>query len=190
MTLQTVSPNGIEQQPISTVVWIHRELLRANDYNPNHVATPELKLLAQSILEDGWTQPVVVREAAEEDDGTKYEIIDGFHRWTVSGRFAPVAAMTDGRVPCVIVDLDAAHQRMSTIRHNRARGKHAVVKMADIIDQLLAEGLSAKDMQERLGMEEEEVNRLAQRGKMVERGGSETFGDSWRPTLKGDDNDE
>jgi ParB-like chromosome segregation protein Spo0J len=71
-----------DQQPISNVQWIDRELLQANDYNPNHVASPELRLLAQSILESGWTQPIVARSV----DNGRYEIVDGFHRWTVSGR--------------------------------------------------------------------------------------------------------
>ena len=183
-TTTTPAHQGQDAQPISQVIWINRDLLRANDYNPNHVAPPELRLLATSIREDGWTQPIVVREAEEEADGTCYEIVDGFHRWTVSGRFADVKAMTDGFVPCVIVTPDPAHQRMSTIRHNRARGKHHVVKMADIVDTLKAEGLSDAEMRERLGMEQDEVERLAQRGSMIERGAADEFGDSWRPAEK------
>jgi ParB-like chromosome segregation protein Spo0J len=165
-------------------------VLRANDYNPNHVAVPELKLLAQSIVEDGWTQPLVIRPADEEEDGTCYEIVDGFHRWTVSGRFDEVRAMTDGQVPCVVVQPDPAHQRMSTIRHNRARGKHAVIKMADIVDTLLAEGVTEEELRTRLGMEGEEVSRLASRGKMIDRGSAEGFGESWRPADKEDTDEE
>lgn len=167
-------------QPINNVEWIHRDLLRANDYNPNHVAPPELKLLQQSIVEDGWTQPLVIRPAEEQEDGTCFEIVDGFHRWTVSGRKV-VAEMTAGHVPCVTIDPDPTQQKMSTIRHNRARGKHHVVKMADIIDSLLADGVTEADLMTRLGMDQEEVSRLSERGKMTDRAGADTFGESWRP---------
>src|SRR5258708_4407167 len=81
---------GIISQPIGHVHWVKRSLLRANDYNPNHVAPPELALLKVSIMEDGWTQPIVIRK--------DYEIVDGFHRWTVSGD-PEVSALTDGMVP-------------------------------------------------------------------------------------------
>lgn len=166
-----------DQQPISNVQWLDRELLQANDYNPNHVASPELRLLAQSILESGWTQPIVARSV----DNGRYEIVDGFHRWTVSGR-KDVGALTDNLVPVVIIDPDPAHQRMATIRHNRARGKHHVVRMADIVDELVnVYDVSPEDLKARLGMDSEEVTRLLMRGQMIERGASEDFSESWKP---------
>lgn len=170
------------QQPISDVRWVSRDLLDANDYNPNHVAPPELRLLAQSILESGWTQPIVVRQ-----EGKRYEIVDGFHRWTVSG-MRDVYDLTDGKVPIVIITPDPAHQRMATIRHNRARGRHAVVKMADIVSSLVEEmGVEPSELRARLGMEDEEIRRLLMRGSMIERGSAEGFADSWKPTEKADD---
>jgi len=149
--------NGMstENQPVEKVVWVERNLLKPNDYNPNAVAPPELRLLKISILEDGWTQPIVCNE-----DNT---IVDGFHRWTVAGS-KELVKLTDGKVPVVYVKLkDGAHKRMSTIRHNRARGTHAVLKMADIVEAMLAEGLCMEEICERLQMESEEVVRLANR---------------------------
>lgn len=164
-------------QPISNVQWISRDLLDGNDYNPNHVAPPELRLLEQSIVESGWTQPIVVRP-----EGDRYEIVDGFHRWTVSGRPA-LMKMTNGLVPVVVINPDPAHQRMATIRHNRARGKHAVVKMADIVATLVEEmDVSPEELGKRLGMDSEEVSRLLMRGSMIERGAKDGFSDSWKPT--------
>jgi ParB-like chromosome segregation protein Spo0J len=169
------APPGADHQPVAAVQWIPREELRANDYNPNRVAPPELALLRRSILEDGWTQPIVIR-------GDR-EIVDGFHRWTVSSD-PDVYALTDGLVPVVTLrdDLSPEHQRMSTIRHNRARGAHTVTKMADIVSELLEEsGLADEELVNRLGMEIEEVRRLRDRGDMLKRGRAEEFGKAWVP---------
>lgn len=136
-------------------MWVDRDSLRPNDYNPNAVAPPELRLLKISIIEDGWTQPIVCNP-----DNT---IVDGFHRWTVSGS-KEIRSLTGGKVPVVYVSpKDAASQKMSTIRHNRARGTHAVLKMADIVESMIQEKLSMEEICERLQMEKEEVVRLANR---------------------------
>lgn len=166
--------SGVENMPVNRVQWVPRDTLHANNYNPNHVAPVEMELLATSIREDGWTQPIVARQ-----DG---EIVDGFHRYTVAGR-PDVAAMTGGLVPVVFLrDVDPAHQRMSTIRHNRARGSHAVLKMADIVRDLIDEqGVAAAEVQARLGMEDEEVERLYDRGGMIKRGSRATFNTGWVP---------
>lgn len=171
------SPVGIDAQPVNRVVWLPRDQLVANDYNPNKVAPPEMRLLEISILEDGWTQPIVARTA-----GPPYEIVDGFHRWTVSGRPA-VHRLTDGHVPVVFLSasLDPAHQRMSTIRHNRARGTHAVVRMSEIVSDLLARGVPAEAIEKRLQMEDEEVGRLADQGDMLKRHAGEGFNPGWTP---------
>ena len=114
-----------ESQPISAVHWIDRRELKPNNYNPNRVAKPELNLLKISILEDGWTQPIVAN--------TDNEIVDGFHRWTVSAD-QEISDMTNGKIPVVFTKPnDDSHQKMSTIRHNRARGTHAVLDMAEIM---------------------------------------------------------
>lgn len=165
----------LEHMPVATVRWIDRDQLRANDYNPNHVAPMEMELLATSIVEDGWTQPIVIRSNGE--------IVDGFHRWTVSGR-DDVRALTDGLVPVVVLadDVSADHQRMSTIRHNRARGTHHVLRMAEIVRDLIDDkGVPREEVARRLQMEEEEVERLYDARGMNERGAGEGFNAGWVP---------
>lgn len=142
-------------QPVSKVEWMDRDELHPNDYNPNRVAEPELELLKISILEDGWTQPIVINP--------DNEIVDGFHRWTVSDD-SRLRKMTGGKVPVVRVSLkDGNHQKMSTIRHNRARGTHGVLNMSSIVKSMVDDGLSQQEIMQRLQMEEEEVIRLALR---------------------------
>ncbi|WP_289103862.1 ParB N-terminal domain-containing protein [uncultured Fusobacterium sp.] len=167
---------GIENQPLNKIIWIERDKLHSNNYNPNHVFPKELELLKISILEDGWTQPIVIRE-----DG---EIVDGFHRWTVSG-MKEIYNMTNGKVPVVILkDVNSAHQIMSTIRHNQARGSHNVLRMADIVKNLIdIEKLSIKEVKERLQMEDEEVERLYYNGDMT-RVAEKDFKKGWIPKKK------
>lgn len=167
-----------DKQPVSRVQWVPRAKLRANNYNPNAVAPPELDLLKLSIQEDGWTQPIVVLP-----DMT---IIDGFHRWTVSADPA-LRAMTGGLVPVVVVDVDPVHRMMSTIRHNRARGTHAVLRMAEIVRSMTESGLPAGEICQRLGMEPEELERLLDRSGMTVRGAGDKneFGRAWVPSLEG-----
>ncbi|GGS37969.1 IbrB-like domain-containing protein [Deinococcus knuensis] len=169
--------HGRDQQPLARIEWVPREDLHANLYNPNHVAKPELELLKVSILEDGWTQPIVARP-----DG---EVVDGFHRWTVSAD-PRIYAMTGGLVPVVRLHPPAhGDQMLSTIRHNRARGEHGVLPMAAIVRRLRdEEGLTVEQVMQRCGMEREEVVRLYERGGMTERGtqGREGFSRGWTPT--------
>ena len=163
------------EQPVNSVRWVHRDELKPNGYNPNAVAPPEMKLLKISILEDGWTQPIVANQ-----DNT---IVDGFHRWTVSGD-KEVYSLTGGLVPVVYINPpDESSKRMATIRHNRARGTHAVLPMADIIEGMLKEEKSMDEICERLQMESEEVIRLANR-KGIPKTEIITNGDwskSWNP---------
>ena len=159
-------------QPVSNVTWVDRLLLKANDYNPNRVAPAELRLLRISIVEDGWTQPIVVRE--------DFEIVDGYHRWLVSEDIE-VLALTGGQVPVVFLrDLSPEQQRMATIRHNRARGIHHVVKMADIVDSLVNDfDVAPEAIGQLLQMEDEEVSRLLDHGSMVKRGSASDFNKGW-----------
>jgi ParB-like chromosome segregation protein Spo0J len=166
----------MDKQPVSTVEWIDPKTLSANLYNPNHVAPPELELLKLSIMEDGWTQPIVARA-----DG---QIVDGFHRWRLATTDKQVAALTGGLVPVVrLAPRTNADQMMSTIRHNRARGTHGVLKMADIVRSLADEfKLPEEEIMRRLGMEDEEVERLLDTGGMVKRGSASVFANGWVPT--------
>lgn len=129
-----------------------RKKLKANDWNPNKVTRENLNLLIQSILSNGWTLPIVCRP--------DYTIIDGFHRWTVSGE-EPLKTRLKGKVPVVFVKhTDKAGDVYGTVTHNRARGTHLLEPMKNIIKRLLDEGKSIKDISKQLGMRQEEIFRL------------------------------
>lgn len=165
--------------PIDTVEWVDPGTLTANGYNPNHMAPPEEALLRVSILEDGWTHPIVARP--------DNEIVDGFHRWSLAKKYPEILALGGGKVPVVrLLPSDTVHQMMSTIRHNRARGNHYVLKMADIIRQLKEAGVADEDIERRLSMEPEEVERLADAGGMLKRGAAEGFNKGWVPGAQQD----
>ena len=140
--------------PLSSLQWVDRAMLKANDYNPNKVSEENLKLLTQSILTNGWTLPIVVRP--------DYTIIDGFHRWTVSGR-EPLRTILAGKVPVVIVDHkgDDSADVYGTITHNRARGTHLLEPMKAIVKRLLDEGKTIQEISKQLGMRPEEIFRLS-----------------------------
>lgn len=171
-------PEGTQKQPVFTVYWVPREKLYANGYNPNHVPPVELALLKTSILSAGWCVPILARVTGE--------IIDGFHRWTVSAD-PQISAMTGGLVPVVFADQSKSdrEQMMDTIRLNRARGEHGVLPMAVIVRRLIEqEGMGENEIMKALGMEREEVIRLADRAGMplrvVKDSGAE-FGNAWVP---------
>lgn len=140
-------------QPVSNVQIVDRTLLRANDYNPNAVSRDNLELLVQSILTNGWTLPIVVRP--------DYTIIDGYHRWMVSGQ-EPLLSRLGGKVPVVVVDhKDEAEDVYGTVTHNRARGTHQLAPMKAIVKRLLDAGKTVKEIGKQLGMKPEEVFRLS-----------------------------
>jgi ParB-like chromosome segregation protein Spo0J len=143
--------------PLSTLRWVEREKLKANDYNPNRVSRENLNLLIQSILSNGWTLPIVCRP--------DYTIIDGFHRWTVAGE-EPLKSKLNGKVPVVIVrHKDEAGDVYGTVTHNRARGTHLLEPMKNIVKKLLAQGKTIKEIGNELGMKPEEVFRLSDLSK-------------------------
>ena len=139
--------------PLDSLQWVDRNRLTANDYNPNRVTDDYLQLLIQSILTNGWTLPIVVRP--------DYTIIDGFHRWTVAGR-EPLKSLLGGKVPVVIVAHDSeADDMFGTITHNRARGTHLLEPMKAIVQKLIAEGKTVREISKQMGMKPEEVFRLS-----------------------------
>lgn len=139
--------------PLNSLQWVDREKLKANDYNPNKVTENNLQLLIQSILTNGWTLPIVCRP--------DYTIIDGFHRWTVSGR-EPLLSKLQGKVPVVIVDhKDHEDDIYGTITHNRARGTHLLEPMKAIVKELLDAGKTTDEIAKQLGMSAEEIFRLS-----------------------------
>src|SRR5690554_4082322 len=134
--------------------------VQANDYNPNKVANPEMKLLAHSIEEDGLTMPIVTYYDKEID---KYIIVDGFHRYTIIKDY-----FKSDVIPVVIIDKDIKDRMASTVRHNRARGVHKVDLQADMVVDLIKKGWNDEDVAKHLGMTFEEVLRLKQQTGIAE----------------------
>jgi hypothetical protein len=143
--------------PIDLVRWIPIGQVQANDYNPNNVAKVELGLLHTSISHDGYTQPVVT---IYDPDIDKYVIVDGFHRYHVMRSSPDILAACHGCLPCVVIDKGINDRMASTVRHNRARGKHSVKGMSSMVFNMLDNGWSDADICNELGMEPEELLRL------------------------------
>jgi hypothetical protein len=147
----------LKNHPISNVKWIPIDQVQPNDYNPNAVAHKEMSLLYTSIAHDGYTQPIVTIYDPEQD---KYVIVDGFHRYYVMKSHQDIYDSTDGFLPCVVIDKDINDRMASTVRHNRARGKHSVSGMSSMVFKMLDNGWSDESICNELGMEPEELLRL------------------------------
>jgi ParB-like chromosome segregation protein Spo0J len=173
--LKKISPFAVE--PVDCVQWVKEELVIANDYNPNNVAPPEMKLLHTSIQEDGYTQPIVVYQ----HDGI-YEVVDGFHRNRVGKEYADIRERIHGYLPVTIIN-DERHDKAdciaSTIRHNRARGKHRVEAMSDIVIELKRRNWSDAKIGRELGMDPDEVLRLTQITGLAEMFANQAFTEAW-----------
>lgn len=164
-------------EPVDFVKWVDSGEVVANDYNPNSVAPPEMRLLELSIMADGYTQPIVTWP----HDG-KVEVIDGFHRHRVGKESKVVAGRIKGYLPTVIIkeDREGQNDRMaSTIRHNRARGKHSVTSMSDIVVELKRRNWTNERICRELGMDEDEVLRLCQITGLAELFSDQEFSKSW-----------
>ncbi len=156
--LHTVSP--FHDEPVDLVLWVPADKVTANQYNPNVVAPPEMELLRVSIRSDGYTQPIVGFE-----DESKYEVVDGFHRNRIGKEDPQVREQLHGYLPLVSINegrRNLTDRMAATVRHNRARGKHAVTKMSDIVIELTRRKWSDQKIAEELGMEPDEVLRLKQ----------------------------
>lgn len=147
----------VSSQPIDYVRWVPIEKVRPNDYNPNSVATIEMRLLYTSILHDGYTQPIVTVYDPESDT---YVIVDGFHRYFTCLHNPDILERNKGLLPIVVIDKPINDRMASTVRHNRARGKHSVDGMASMVFQMLDNGWSDVAICNELGMEAEELLRL------------------------------
>lgn len=184
--LHEISP--FKNEPVDFVKWVKMEKVHANDYNPNSVAPPEMSLLEHSITEDGYTQPIV----SWVNDGLN-EVVDGFHRNRV-GRESPVVnARIRGYLPCVEINNDRedrGNRIASTIRHNRARGKHRIDSMSEIVLELKRRNWSDKKIGKELGMDPDEVLRLAQITGLAEMFEDSDFSEAWEAelTINEDDN--
>jgi len=150
-----ISP--FKNEPVDLVLWLPSGDVEPNDYNPNSVARTEMKLLHTSIDHDGYTQPVVsVRDTERE----KSVIVDGFHRYFVGTNFVDIAIKVQGHLPVVHIEKDINDRMASTVRHNRARGKHSVDGMANMVYEMLDNGWTDEGICNELGMEPEELLRL------------------------------
>ena len=175
LALHGISP--FQSEPVDCVLWIDAALVGANDYNPNTVAPPEMELLRHSIREDGYTQPIVTWNR----DG-EYEVVDGFHRHRVGKECADVAARVNGYLPVVVINTDRADKGdriAATIRHNRARGKHRIDAMAEIVLDLKRRNWSDAKISKNLGMDADEVLRLSQITGLAEMFADREFSEAW-----------
>jgi len=175
----------MKNEPVDCVLWVKSGTVRANDYNPNTVAPPEMKLLELSILEDGYTQPIV---SFLEGDGR--EVIDGFHRHRVGRECEEIRKRIYDFLPVVTINqnrLDRGDRIASTIRHNRARGKHGVGAMSDIVIELKRRNWSDEKIARQLGMDSDEVLRLTQITGLAEMFKDKDFSEAWEAQLINDE---
>lgn len=147
------------KSPVYNVIRVPIAKLRANAYNPNAVAPPEMTLLELSIWEDGYTMPVVCYYLKDEDI---YEIVDGYHRFTVLCNSSRVREREEGMLPVVVIEKDYSNRMASTIRHNRARGSHNIELMSNIVEELVGAGMSDAWILRHIGMDKDELLRLKQ----------------------------
>lgn len=175
LALREYSP--FKAEPVDCVRWVPSSAVIANDYNPNAVAPKEMELLEHSIKEDGYTQPIVSWANAD-----NYEVIDGFHRHRVGKESAPIQARVHGYLPLVVVNderLGLGDRMASTIRHNRARGKHKVEAMSEIVVELKRRFWSDEKIAKELGMEPDEVLRLTQITGLTDMFADAEFSEAW-----------
>lgn len=163
------------KEPVDCVKWVKADMVQANEYNPNVVASPEMRLLYTSIKLDGYTQPIVVYKL----ENGKYEIVDGFHRNRVGKEYKDIYERIHGYLPVVIIDKPLDERMGSTIRHNRARGTHQIRDMSEIVVELTRQGWSEEEICEKLGMELDEVIRLKQISGLKEAFANHEFSKSW-----------
>ncbi len=181
--LHEVSP--FRYEPVDCVRWVPAATVSANDYNPNSVAPPEMRLLEHSIEANGYTQPIVTwqRDAA-------HEVVDGFHRHRVGKESKAVGKRVNGYLPVVAINADREDRNdriAATIRHNRARGKHKVEAMSDIVVELKRRNWSDEKIAKELGMDPDEVLRLTQITGLAELFANQSFSKAWEIGAPDDD---
>ncbi len=165
------------KSPVYNVQRIPIEKIQANAYNPNTVAPPEMNLLYKSILEDGYTMPIVCYYLKDED---KYEIVDGYHRYTIMKTHKDIYERECGCLPVVTIDKDISNRMASTIRHNRARGTHSIELMTNIVADLVESGMSDAWILKNIGMDAEELLRLKQISGLASLFKDKDFSKSWK----------
>lgn len=166
------------QSPVYKVVAVPIEKIQPNSYNPNSVAPPEMKLLYESIKEDGYTMPIVCYYVEEED---QYIIVDGFHRYRIMLDYPDIYERENGQLPVSVINKTIDRRMASTIRHNRARGSHNVDLMSNIVRELHEIGRSDAWISRHLGMDRDEILRLKQITGLMSLFKDVEFGQAWRP---------
>ncbi len=169
------------RSPVYNVTAVPIEKIVANTYNPNSVAPPEMRLLYDSIKEDGYTMPIVCYYDEEND---QYIIVDGFHRYRVMMEHKDIREREGGVLPVSVIDKPMDHRMASTIRHNRARGSHNVDLMSNIVKELHELGRSDAWISKHLGMDRDEILRLKQITGLAALFKDVEFGKSWKPAEK------
>ena len=164
--------------PVYGVRRVPVEKVRANEYNPNRVAPPEMRLLYDSIKQDGYTMPIVCYYNAQDD---MYEIVDGFHRYSIMLQHKDIYEREHGMLPVSVIDKPIDERMASTIRHNRARGAHDVDLMSNIVAELHKIGRSDAWLAKHLGMDQDEILRLKQITGLAEAFKDREFSRSWEP---------
>lgn len=162
--------------PVYNVLRVHETKIRANAYNPNAVAPPEMKLLELSIWEDGYTMPIVCYYVEEED---VYEIVDGYHRYTTLKTSQRIYDREKGYLPIVVIKKDISNRMASTIRHNRARGSHSIELMSSIVADLMDSGMGDAWILKHIGMDKDELLRLKQITGIASLFQDQEFSESW-----------
>lgn len=167
------------KSPVYNVIAVPLDKVVANNYNPNIVAPPEMKLLELSIWEDGYTMPCVCYYIKEKD---QYELVDGFHRYMVMKTSQRIYERENGLLPITVIDKDLSHRMTSTIRHNRARGMHNVELMSNIVAELTRSGMSDSWIMRNIGMDKDELLRLKQISGLAELFANKDFSmsDEWK----------
>jgi len=183
------SENGeiVSESPVYRVIAVPVEKISPNTYNPNSVAPPEMKLLYDSIKEDGYTMPVVCYYDRDED---RYIIVDGFHRYRIMLDYPDIYEREGGMLPVSVIDKPLDHRMASTIRHNRARGSHNVDLMANIVRELHELGRTDAWIAQHLGMDKDEILRLKQITGLAALFKEVRFGQSWVPAEREEDEEE
>lgn len=170
--------------PVYNVKAVPIEKVKANDYNPNSVAPPEMELLETSIWEDGYTQPVVTYYDEENDS---YIVVDGFHRYLTLKNSKRIYEREKGMLPVVVIEKELGDRMASTIRHNRARGSHNIDLMSSIVSELVEMGKSDRWICKHIGMSPDELLRMKQITGVAALFANKDFSDSWDVDLDSSD---
>lgn len=166
------------KSPVYNIIPVPIEKIKANNYNPNSIAPPEMKLLYESIKADGYTMPIVCYYVKAQDI---YIIVDGFHRYRIMLENPDIYEREGGSLPVSVIDKPIDQRMASTIRHNRARGSHDVELMSNIVKELHELGRSDAWISKHLGMDKDEILRLKQITGLAALFKDVQFGKAWKP---------